>query len=125
MQKQSRIRENQMKNFFIILLLLLAATAAQAQYYTWCQSDTVTATATDSTFSQRWEQCQFWFSGCDGYVRIGAPDTTSWSSRTWLKVADGQIITIDYRTPFLKQSFKSVSGAGRLYRVGIKRKAQY
>jgi hypothetical protein len=114
-----------MKRSTLLFLFLLLATTVQAQYYTWQQSDTVTVTAVDSTFAYRWEQCQFWFSGCDGYVRIGAPDTTSWSSRTWTKVADGQIITIDYRTPFVKQSFKSVSGAGRLYRVGIKRRAQW
>jgi len=114
-----------MKKLYFIFFLLIAVSCVQAQYYVWTQTDTVTTAAVDSTWTVRWEQCTFYFYGCDGYIKIGAPDTTSWSSRTWTRVPEYVTISVDYRTPFKKLSYKSVSGAGRIYWVGIKRSTQF
>ena len=114
-----------MKKIILILMLLIAVTGAHAQYYVWIQSDTVKTTAVDSTWATRWEQCTFYFYGCDALIKIGAPDTTDWASRTWLRVPEYVPISIDYRTPFKKLSYKAETGAGRLYLVGIKRTTQF
>ncbi len=94
-------------------------------HYFWANSYTVSGTSIDQYFSDPWEYCSIYADTVDVLLRIGAPDTTSWSSRTWIYLPSGS--TIEF-SPFIKLrriEAKTVSGTGTLYIVGFKRKPQF
>ena len=104
-----------------------AQTATQTNYF-WQDSIAIGTTRNDSnytTYTNRWEEITFWFSGCNGMVKIGAPDTTDFATRKWLLLNAGQAVTVGPATRLRRIWFKAQSGTGAFFMVGYKRVAQY
>ena len=115
-----------MRWVFIAIVLLCLVVPSQAQYWSWSDAVNVTTASIDSAFDQRWEQVNIKFEGCDGYVKYGTSnDTTSWDSRDWMYLAEGEAIQFESRTPLTRLEFKAASGSGKIYFTGYKRRRQY
>ena len=98
-----------MKKLLLIVTLLCGAEIASAQsyanLYVWQDTVLVTASRKDSVFATRWESVTFYFENGDGYVKVGAPDTTL-SSKPWQYVPELQMIVIGPQTPLLKLAWR-------------------
>jgi len=103
------------------------AVSAQAlgNFYTWSDSLATSTTAVDCTFATRWENVLIWAVGADLYVRVGAPDVSSWSSRKWVRVLDGMGLSYGPATKLTRFEYKTVSGSGAIFFSGTKRSAQF
>lgn len=118
------------KSVLLSLMLLLTAvpcTYAQVQgtSWTWVDSATVNTTGRDSVFSTRWESVSFWSRGGESWFRAGAPDTASWSSRKWTRLAENQVVTFDAGTPLKRLQFRSNTSTVVFYFVGYKKRKQF
>jgi hypothetical protein len=103
-------------------------TLARAQIgtrFVWSDSIVVNTTATDSTFSQRWEYVTFYADTVDFYYRAGAPDVASWTSRKWILVPNGSVVSFGPATPLVRLEFKTKAGTGNLYMIGAKTTRQF
>lgn len=115
----------------VAMLLFLPATSnAQllGNNYIWTDSIAVSTTIQDSTWAgiyERWEQVTLWFSGCGGMVKIGAPDTTGFSSRDWIELYENRSLTIGPYTRLRRLWFRSDTGSGVMYMIGFKKTQQH
>lgn len=105
---------------------LLSASKAHGQtihgpVYLWQHSISVGTSPIDSTFTIQWEQVSIWFTDGAGYVRLGAPDTGDWSSRPWIKLPAGTVLSIGPMPHLKRLEFKAVTGTVTLNIVGSKR----
>lgn len=98
---------------------------ALGQQYVWVDSLATSTSSIDSFFTVQWNDIMIWPVGADLLVRIGAPDTASWSSRKWLRVDDGMAITIGAASRLRRLEFKTISGTGALFLSGLKKSSQY
>jgi len=96
-----------------------------ALFTLWSDSLAATTTAIDCTFATRWENALIWAVGADLYVRVGAPDVSSWSKRKWIRVLDGMGVAFGPATKLTRFEYKTVSGTGALFFSGTKRRAQF
>lgn len=108
----------------------LRPTAAAAQSivpnYAWADSITVGTSSTDSLFINRWEQVALKFEGTStGYIRFGAPDTTSWSSRDWYQLTAGEVLVFGPATKLVRAEWKTSTGTMTVYMAGYKRVPQW
>ena len=117
-----RTLKTTLMSLFVIMMLW---NMANAQYFVWCDSNSVTETAIDSIYTTRWEQVSIKFEGCHGWVKWGAPDTSSWAQRKWWYLPEGETLTFGFRTPLKRLAFKSAGANGFFYTAGYKRRAQY
>ena len=118
-----------MKKFLFILLftfLTLGVTNAQlGDRFFWSDSIAITVTAIDCTWTDSWEVATIMSDTLDLWVRIGAPDVGSWSSRNYFRLEAGMALTIG-PTPRLKRlDVKAVNGSGFVYVIGYKKLRQY
>jgi hypothetical protein len=93
--------------------------------YAWGHAISITTTAQDSHFVSQWKEISMWSYGCGLLVRYGVPDTTSWSSRDWIRLIEGQVLTFGPATKLTRLEFKAASGSGTIYFVGYKTTAQF
>lgn len=92
--------------------------------YAWQDSATVNVTGRDSTFARIWEDVDIKCHGGDGWIRWGAPDTSSWSSRKWYRLAAGEHINFGPGTKLRRLQFKAVTGTTTFYFAGHKKRWQ-
>lgn len=116
----------------LLSILLFFAGSAQSQVlgvnYSWSDSMTVNNTGRDSTFVTVWESVNFWFRGGEGYVRFAfnsAGDTTNWSSKNWIRLADNQVLSFDAGSKLKRLQFKAATGTTQAYFVGYKKTRQF
>lgn len=118
----------------IVMLLLWGfqaetepAIAATNRLYLWGDSLAITITAIDTLFPTTWEDVIIWPIGADIYARFGNPDTSSWSSRKWVRLNDGDAMAFAAtRDRALRRlEVKAVTGSGALFMAGHKTTAQY
>ena len=93
--------------------------------YAWADSIAISTTAVDSHFTTSWYQVTIWSPDADIEIRIGTPDTTSWSSRKWLELAQGQTLSFGNATKLTRMECRTASGTGTLAMAGYKTVAQY
>lgn len=109
------------------LFLLLSTTQAQVgNRYFWADTLNITTTERDTTFDSEWEEVTMYADSVDTWIKIGAPDVTSWSARNWIFLPAGVSITIGPRPRLKRLSVKTVSaGSGIFNLLGYKTTAQY
>ena len=109
----------------ILLLIVLLVSAANAQSYTniyvWHDTVRVTTSVHDSLFTTRWDGVTLYFENGDGYLKIGAPDTTL-SRHPWQYFKENQTVVVGPQTPLLKLAWKGGT-ATKLALVGNKKRA--
>lgn len=111
-------------SFTLLLIVDEASAQVLGTNYTWADSATVNVTGRDSTFSRIWEEVNIRVTGGDGYIRIGAPDTSAWSSRKWQKIIQGETFSFGPGTKLRRLQFKSSTGLVTFWFVGYKKKWQ-
>ena len=92
--------------------------------YTWTDSATVGIIGRDSTFTRIWEEVNVWCRGGEGWIRIGAPDTSGWASRKFIRLADTQVISFGPGTRLRRIQFKSMTGTVIFFFSGYKKRWQ-
>ena len=111
-----------MKTLLFVVLLTGAANAqSYANIYAWHDTVAVSATAKDSVFTTRWDGVTLYFENGDGYMKIGAPDTTL-TRHPWQYFKENQTIVVGPQTPLLKLAWKGGT-ATKLALVGNKKRA--
>lgn len=125
---------------FIILVLLISLfinlhlynpkniSDLQAQigtFYVHSDSSSCIVTSVDTTYSTVWTQLTIWSTDIDILLKIGAPDTTSWSDRKYLRIPVGQSITFGPATKVRRLEYRSQSGSGTIYFIGYKTVSQF
>lgn len=122
------------RRFFLALLLFTISMAIEpemvraqsnATNYVWLDSIATSTTGRDSLFATTWEQVLIKPVGGAIYLKFGSPDTTSWSSRSWWYLADGEAIGFGAGTRLRRLQWKSVSGTITVYMTGYKKVAQF
>lgn len=112
-----------------VALLFLLLSIAQAQVgdrYYWADTLNISTTERDTTFSTEWEEVTMYSDSVDCWVKIGAPDVGSWSSRRWIFLPAGLSINIGPRPRLKRVAVKTVSaGSGVFNLIGYKKEAQY
>jgi len=103
----------------------LSTSYAQTVTYLWADSLQISATGRDSLFATPWEQVVIYVDGGSAYVRFGAPDTTSWSSRNFILLQQGQVVEFGPGTKLKRLQYKMSSGTGTIYFLGSKKRAQF
>jgi len=102
---------------------------ADAQYGTkfiWTDSLTVTTAGVDSFFTNQWEEVTFWCRSADGeYKASTRSDTTSWSSRDFVRIVEHQQVYFGPATKLGRLEFKANSGTVTLYMTGTKTVSRY
>jgi len=93
--------------------------------YLWQDSLALSTSPVDSAFITRWEEVAMWSVGCGLRVRLGAPDTTNWESRDFVRYLEGQVISVGPVPKLYRLEFSAVSGSGTLYMVGLKKVKQH
>lgn len=119
--------------FVLCILLLLAVGASGQTYYTYQDSVAVGTDTTDVIFAAvgtspggLLRYATFKFEGGNGWLIVGAPDTTSWATRTeWLYMAAGETLTIGPNPSVRGVRAKMDSGTGVLYVFGLRTASQY
>ena len=118
-----------MKHFLLILtILLLFSTIGYGQLgnrYFWSKDLAITTTEVDTTFDTSWEVCTIMSDTLDIWLKIGAPDVGSWSSREWFKLEAGMALTIGPTPKLKRMAVKTVNGTGFVYLIGYKKSRQY
>ena len=118
-----------MKPFQCLLLaavLMLAAVIPASAQHVWTDSLAISTAATDSMFRYPWRTVKIMPDNCDMLIRVGAPDTSSWRTRKWILVPDGQTFEFSATNFMLRRlQWKAVSGSGTLYISGIKVTSQF
>lgn len=123
-----------MKNTIFVLSTMLSILTAHVPSassqvlgtnYVWVDSATVNTIGRDSTFVRQWEAVSFWCRGGEGWFRAGAPDTASWSSRKYSRIAENQVVSFDAGTPLKRLQFRANTGNVVFYFVGYKKRKQY
>jgi len=117
-----------MKRFLLFtLLLILPFSILKGTTYAVTDSISVSSTGVDSTFSQRWVGCSFWFLGCEGQVKYATSpnDTTSWSSKQWTVLSDGQVMQFwplfpEFPSSLYRLEYRCTTGTGALFISGLK-----
>jgi hypothetical protein len=111
---------------FLTIRLLYGGVTAEANAqvgsvrYLWSDSVATNTTGQDVHFSIRWEQVTVKVYEQGGWVRYGSPDTTSWSSREWIRLDPGETISFGPGTPLVRLQYKSQSGVSIFYFSGYK-----
>jgi len=112
-----------------LTFLLIFSRDAEAQFfrskYLWITTFPISGTPVDSTFSTRWESALIYSDTVTVLLRIGNPDTTSWSNRPWLYLDKGSALELGPSVPLIRLEVKTVAGTGNLYIVGYKRRSQF
>lgn len=103
----------------------VSASAIYGTNYLWVDSLSLSTSAVDSHFAVLWQDVSLWADGCDLRIRVGSPDTTSWSSRKWSHVIDGQVVSFGPATKLKRLEYKAATGTGTLILMGYKKSAQY
>ncbi len=79
-----------------------------------------------TTYLTRFNKIVFWLSGGAAYVKIGAPDTTDWASRYWMKLEEGIPYASGADTPISRICFKNFGAdTVSLYLSGTKYSPQF
>ena len=118
-----------MKKLFIALLFVMFVGTVSAQTlgsrYLWTHKLAATTSAVDSTFNVRWEFVTVYSDTLDLWLKIGAPDTSGWSSRSWIKLEGGTSLFFERPIYLKRMEWKTVSGSGYLYLIGGKKQKQF
>ena len=117
-----------MKKLLTIVLVLMAiGLIAQSlgSRYLWTNKIAVSSSHVDSTFSKRWEYVTIYSDTLDLWLKIGAPDTSGWSSRDAIMLKAGTSITFEQPAYLKRLEMWTVSGSGYAYLVGIKTSKQH
>lgn len=111
--------------FFVVLLPSVSKAQSFGDLYTWVETFTATTTAKDTLFPTRYESADIFFVGGTGSIKIAAPDTNGFSSKTFIPLVERQILSTGPQTRLLRVSYKSSSGSITMYIVGTKLKRQF
>ena len=117
-----------MKKLIVLILLIVASFALSQSLgnrYLWTTTLSVSGVHTDTTFSKRWEYVTIYSDTLDLWMRIGAPDTSGWSSRDSIKLMAGTSLTLEQPAYLNRLEIWTVSGSGNAYLVGIKTTKQH
>jgi len=114
---------------FLLFMLLFIPAILQAQSlgdrYFWCDTLVLTTTPTDTTWDTEWEVAAVFSDTLDCYLKVGAPDYGSWTSRHYFFLPVGLSFSIG-PTPKLKRLEAYVeNGTCTLYIIGYKTTRQY
>lgn len=113
----------------VLFILLVVSTMAFGQSlgnrYLWVCKVPVTTTALDCTFSVQWEQVVVFSDTLDLDLKIGAPDISSWGSRSYARLEAGASFSFEAPVRLKKLSAKTVNGTGFLWLVGTKKSRQF
>jgi len=114
----------------IFALLLSAVVPSFAQIggvtYIWTDTITVKESGVDSVFKQQWEEVTFWSRGGDLEFRMATrPDTVGWKSRDYVRVTEGQMISVGPATKLWRWQGKAVTDSIVVYFVGLKKVKRY
>lgn len=117
----------------ILVLIWLEITTTQSEVtaqqfgtnYFWSDITLTTTTSIDSFFVTRWENITVYGDTSDFLLRIGAPDTTGWSSRPFIKIKAGTSLSFGPATKLKRLEWKTVSGSDVFTMVGYKRTPQF
>lgn len=114
----------------LALLMLGYSQSARAQLtgVTYIHTDTITVdtVGVDSTFTYQWEEVTFW--SRDGDLEFKAatkPDTVSWSSRDFIRITEGQMISFGPATKLWRWQGKATADSVVVYFVGLKKVKRY
>lgn len=114
---------------FILLFLSLSLSPLYATTYAVVDSISVSDTAVDSTFTQRWIGCSLWFLDCEGWIKfaLSPNDTTGWSSKQWVKLIETQPMHFWPEEPYFsgglyRLEYRCTTGTGALFITGLKMK---
>lgn len=128
-----KIMASKHKSLVLVHVVLLVLTggrfsSANAQVlgtnYAWSDSITVGTSGRDSTFSRVWEEVNIKAVGGDAWIRYGAPDTSSWSSRKWYRIVSGESISFGPGTKLRRLQFKANASTVTFYFAGYKKRWQ-
>ncbi len=118
-----------MKKFLFILLftfLTLGITNAQlGDRFFWQEKIAITTVETDCTWTDSWEVATIMSDTLDVWLRLGAPDVGSWSSREFFRLEAGMALTVGPTPALNRMSVKAVNGSGYIYVIGYKKLRQY
>ncbi len=119
---------------FILCILLLSTVSVSGQtLFTYQDSVAVGTDTTDVIFAGvrtspggLLRYATFKFEGGNGWLIVGAPDTTSWATRTeWLFLLEGESLSIGPNPSVRGVRAKMASGTGVLYVFGLRTASQY
>lgn len=116
-----------MKKIILFVLTALVIVGAQSlgSRYLWTDKVSVSAVAVDSTFQTRWEFVTIYSDTLDLWLKIGAPDTSGWSQRDFIKLGAGTSLSFEAPMYLKRLEFKTVTGSGYIYMIGGKKVVQY
>ena len=109
----------------LALLLPLSTSLAQTpSLKTVSDSIKVSTSSVDSLFVKGWETCTIWFSGTDGWVKLGAPlaDTTRWAEKDWIFLRESDRIIYGLSDPQLRRMEFKGTQEGTLFMLGTKKR---
>lgn len=111
---------------FLLLFLFSSMVLGQlGNRYFYSDTLNITTAERDTTWDTSWEVATIYSDTLDLWLKVGAPDVGSWSSRNWFKLEAGLTLTMG-PTPKLKRlSVKTVNGTGVLYIIGYKKTRQF
>ena len=113
---------------FTLLILFLFSSIGYGQLgnrYFWSDSIYITTNVTDTTFDTSWEVATVYSDTLDIWLKVGAPDVGSWSSRNPFKLEAGLTLTIGPTPKLKKLSVWTVNSTGYLYIIGYKKVRQF
>lgn len=93
--------------------------------YVWQDSLSVNTVGRDSTFAVQWESVNIWCEDGDAFIKIGAPDVGSWSSRKWVRLTEGMVMRFGPETKLVRLQFKGATVPVRFYFLGYKKSKQF
>jgi hypothetical protein len=85
----------------------------------------VSPTENTKTWSTEWEHVVVYSDTLDVYLKIGAPDTTSWDSRLFFYLPASFVTSFGPSPGLKKVTAKTLVGTCVLYFVGEKKVRQY
>ena len=108
-------------------LCTIPPTEAQLIGTRYLHSDTlaVTVAGIDTTWTTPWDFVIIYCQTADINIKIGGPDTTSWSLRPWLPLPTGAALSIGPSPKLKRIQATTASGTATAYLIGYKGARQY
>jgi len=104
---------------------LQVGTAAFGTNYYWADTLKARSTAVDSYFTTKWEDITLEADSVNIWYRAGAPDTSDWSNREWMRLTAFESIRFGPATQLRRLEWKTTGTTGDFFMNGHKRTAQY
>ena len=110
---------------FLVVMFSSMATAQLGNRYFHTDTITVTTSVYTITYDESWEEATIWADTVDVMLRMGAPDVGGWTSRDYIRLAQGMAFSIGPTPKLKKLSVYAISGSGVVYVAGYKKTRQY